>query len=907
MNCKTTIVWKKSALVFAFAFGVASYLMPALAETHHEHVTDTRTYATVLTLGGSRAEIWHIEPGAFIDAKNYIDIAPMTSAGHSPTELWLEGGSISANMLILRKSFSAYYQTAGNLYLWGDRGIIMDGGTIEMSGGLCEAEITFRKCTNSTFTMSGGRIVAQSVGGDDMGSLAMIFAACDEYAVYGDVHAATAYAITSEEPITQAPKSITVTGTPVSGCVYALVSGLAGDAFFSSASITVPDGWSLVRRQNKLLLVETATLAVATATWTGAANDGNPRTPGNWECRDASGNVVAGVLPGVDAMAYVPAGVDDFEFPSDHAIALDEVRFLGNNYSLKDDADWSGLGTAFVTKFPSTIDANGHALKLSALQTSVRLADLTEPGGSIHATYLGTSSVVGENTPEKLIDGKADSTSRFLVQNFEGCSIDYDFGAGHGKVVRGIRLHSTQNKDYMRQRRPKEIFIYGTQTDPSLATDGDWTELGSYINLDIRQGAWSDYLVFDNATPYRAYRVKITKNYERDFGSYLELYEMEFVEMPTVVVVNEVTSSVAGGELQLDVSAGTTVNNAMTTLSGQLKLVKEGEGMFVATKAGQTYLGGTDVECGVLATPGGCDKNQIGLTSYTAKNQYLGALGSAIKVDEGGEVRLSGNYDYYVYHIILNGGALRSSLVDDIRCVQEENPAGMAGLGWLTLTADSTIYLRNEILFSGKDDTPIDLGGHVLTIDGYMWDKHVYWKKDVVNGTLNLLSDGTVDFVVGRPVDARTVTLIDEMGLTMSAEMSVSNYTSVVESYNGFSTGTELLRVYGTFTPVTDYFYGCTLQNGATIDLSAKEGPWSVQSALPAGRNSVSFENGASVAVELGDRELTSDRGYIISWTTETRPSNYSNLKFTRAGTNKRFASCSDGVCRIEGLTVFIR
>ena len=83
MNCKTTIVWKKSALVFAFAFGVASYLMPALAETHHEHVTDTRTYATVLTLGGSRAEIWHIEPGAFIDAKNYIDIAPMTSAGHS--------------------------------------------------------------------------------------------------------------------------------------------------------------------------------------------------------------------------------------------------------------------------------------------------------------------------------------------------------------------------------------------------------------------------------------------------------------------------------------------------------------------------------------------------------------------------------------------------------------------------------------------------------------------------------------------------------------------------------------------------------------------------------------------------------------------------------------------------------
>ena len=71
--------------------------------------------------------------------------------------------------------------------------------------------------------------------------------------------------------------------------------------------------------------------------------------------------------------------------------------------------------------------------------------------------------------------------------------------------------------------------------------------------------------------------------------------------------------------------------------------------------------------------------------------------------------------------------------------------------------------------------------------------------------------------------------------------------------------------------------------------------------------NSVSFENGASVAVELGDRELTSDRGYIISWTTETGPSNYSNLKFTRAGTNKRFASCSDGVCQIEGLTVFIR
>ena len=53
------------------------------------------------------------------------------------------------------------------------------------------------------------------------------------------------------------------------------------------------------------------------------------------------------------------------------------------------------------------------------------------------------------------------------------------------------------------------------------------------------------------------------------------------------------TSAAAGGELHVDVPEGTTNTNASVAFKGSLKLVKDGDGTFVAACESQTYTGGT--------------------------------------------------------------------------------------------------------------------------------------------------------------------------------------------------------------------------------------------------------------------------------------------------------------------------
>ena len=61
-----------------------------------------------------------------------------------------------------------------------------------------------------------------------------------------------------------------------------------------------------------------------------------------------------------------------------------------------------------------------------------------------------------------------------------------------------------------------------------------------------------------------------------------------------------VNTSTTLSELRMNVAAGATVENDAVSIAGKVKLVKAGEGTFVASQYKQTYAGGTDVEGGVL-------------------------------------------------------------------------------------------------------------------------------------------------------------------------------------------------------------------------------------------------------------------------------------------------------------------
>ena len=349
--------------------------------------------------------------------------------------------------------------------------------------------------------------------------------------------------------------------------------------------------------------------------------------------------------------------------------------------------------------------------------------------------------------------------------------------------------------------------------------------------------------------------------------------------------ITDSTDSPGGGKLHVNCTEA--VNNTTVTLSGSLRLVKEGTGKLTMAKKGQTYSGGTEIVGGTLTTPAFV-KNGYAQPEGTAKDQYLGAQGTEIKVGEEAELNIAGNFNYSVYHVILDGGTLRNTDSNGGSTAQAEDGTG---LGWLTLTKDSTFHPRSNTVFSGKDDTPVDLGGCTLTVSatGY-YEKQIFWKKNVVNGTLKFTGENkpTDVFKTSSVITAADVSLIDDMGLNMANAMSVSNYTSRMVNDHKFCTGSAALNVSGTFRPETRYFYGCTLLNGATLDLSAQEGAWNTTSDSKYANytsKTVRFADGAAIKIDVGDRQLQAGE-QVISWS--AKPANVNTLSFVITGNGIR-------------------
>ena len=114
---------------------------------------------------------------------------------------------------------------------------------------------------------------------------------------------------------------------------------------------------------------------------------------------------------------------------------------------------------------------------------------------------------------------------------------------------------------------------------------------------------------------------------------------------------------------------------------------------------------------------------------------------------------------------------------------------------------------------------------------------------------------------------------------------------------NNYAAGTRNgFYVSGTYTPVGNQFYGCVLQSGATLNLSARELPFILASSLRdqvggtaegnINRRTVRFEDNAVISIDVGDRSWTEfkDSPYFVKWTETTKPENLGTLKFVPEG-----------------------
>ena len=366
-----------------------------------------------------------------------------------------------------------------------------------------------------------------------------------------------------------------------------------------------------------------------------------------------------------------------------------------------------------------------------------------------------------------------------------------------------------------------------------------------------------------------------------------------------------------GGELHVNVADGVVNDNTDVALTGSLKLIKDGAGTFVAHRKDQTYSGGTQVTGGQFALW----NDKAGSTAWSPKTAgTIGALGTTIDVDGGARFNIVGNYDLDQFNFRLNGGRLENNSrpVQGTGLYFQHDAAGGPALGDIMLTSNSTYYVRYNML---QNRGTVDLGGHTLDIL-FNNNKTLWWRSGIQNGTIILrneydAADGGAWFDLKAPVDARTITLDMYVQFNLFNELSVSNYVS--HSRNDLKTGhsgTEALNVYGTFTPVTDFFYGCTMQDGSTLDLSTRTGVWSVKSKSPvpaSGRlkTTVEFAKGATIYVDLGERSDLSDKVQIVSWTKKPE-----GVKFELVPSQKNrggLLASGDGIYFTRGMTILIK
>ena len=132
---------------------------------------------------------------------------------------------------------------------------------------------------------------------------------------------------------------------------------------------------------------------------------------------------------------------------------------------------------------------------------------------------------------------------------------------------------------------------------------------------------------------------------------------------------------------------------------------------------------------------------------------------------------------------------------------------------------------------------------------------------------------------------ATTATIKCKAAMRANGAVEVRDYTAYRET-SKHNEGAEAFKVYGTFTPVTDTFYGCQMQDGSTVDLSGRETAWHTTTAADSsakGSTTVTFADNATITVDLhGRTELfaltRSTNPFVVTWDEE--PANLAGLKF---------------------------
>ncbi len=517
-------------------------------------------------------------------------------------------------------------------------------------------------------------------------------------------------------------------------------------------------------------------------------------------------------------------------------------RTISANYALSADETVDGVLTVASGV---TVDLNGHNLTVKGLagdgSITAGAQDLTSPDLETNHVSWTANGVAqgavdtGQNTsPINLFNNnyvRGGNSERILVAKAKlPLAITYDFGEGNPRRVDMYKVYVGPLGSF-NSRAPKVWTFEGSNN-----TNENWTALDSRNSETWPTTQETRTYTFENSAAYRWYRITFTASSANDW---MELVQLEYFDSSAVPEILP--------ELRIDVPAGAFVTNSTVSIGGNIRLVKQGEGVFVAAKANQTYTGGTRVAAGTIKPiPQNVDL-------------LFGANGSDIKVDSDAVFDINGNSRCSLYHYVMNGGTAMNG----------GNAIGgsYAQLGDMTLTADSYVDSIG-FLKSGAVPLTIDLGGKVLEVTP---NKPTHIKKaDIRNGTLRILrgvSDNNAVYLYS--LNARTATL-DLGSHTGLYDDSVSVSNLILRS--GFTThgGANAIcgcRVYDTFKTETGNFPFVRLMDGSTFDLRSWNGVFNTASTSThqSGFKLLYYE-GATVTIDVSGRSLNVG-DCIMSWT----------------------------------------
>ena len=344
-----------------------------------------------------------------------------------------------------------------------------------------------------------------------------------------------------------------------------------------------------------------------------------------------------------------------------------------------------------------------------------------------------------------------------------------------------------------------------------------------------------------------------------------------------------VTDTVGGGELHVAVPEGALTYNSQIALANKLKLVTEGDGLFMFNKTKQTYTGGTQVASGTMMYDAAPASWPLG------KNGTKDASAQVVTVDAGATLDLNGKTGFGYTTVVFNGGTVRGATT------QFNGAKRLTADSYLNVTGDFYMQYGGGLVLNGHTLEVAIAGAKTLRFDNCA--PQGPGKIKIISGgylqTLTSACNATnVDFIVGS-------------ALNLGTALSVHDYESVYD-WNANS-GTAALNVYGAFKPSAhDYFYGCTMQDGSTIDLSSRTNALPRVSAFTGGDHTLKFATNATVKVKLGGRKV-SRKTPIVSWA--TAPENLAGLKFVCGDEERRFTVIKkeDGLYIHTGMIIFIR